>query len=209
MPRSDTLLARALLEASLRTDPQLGALRALLSERAQTYSRDRAVNASNERGIVAATREATPRVQGAFDQALASVTAQRAALGQGSDPQAFAFQRRVGEQRANALTDLSDRQTRATEGRVFANQQARSEYVGDKQKIRGQLIGLLGERGALRRSGSGSSRTPSLIVRWRSARRGRLSAVIVLGRRRRSRTRRPLVSVLSRRVVSARRAGRR
>lgn len=149
MAKRDDLLARALLDVSLKTDPQLGALRSLLSERASQYSRERSVNAANARGIQAATREATPNVRGAFDQALSSVSAQRAALGQQSDPQAFAYARRVGEERANALTDLSQRSVRAEEGRVYANSQARSKYLGDKDKIRGQLVDLLGQRGAL------------------------------------------------------------
>ena len=95
-----------------------------------------------------ATREATPQVASAFDQALASANAQRGALGvPGSNPQAEAFTRRVGEQKANALVDLTSRQTRATEGRVFANETARSEYLGGKQKIQGQLLDLAEREG--------------------------------------------------------------
>jgi hypothetical protein len=143
------LLEQALLQTSLKLGPEANALRSLLSELAGTYSRTRRVNASNAAGIRAATEQARPQVGSAFEQALASTQAQRAALGvAGTDPQAAAFERRVGEQRANALNDLTARSRQAEEGRVFANQTARDEYLSGKQKITGQLTGLAGEQGA-------------------------------------------------------------
>lgn len=148
MPRRDPLLEQAALEASLKLGPQGNALRSLLSDLAGQYSRTRKVNASNAAGIAEATRQARPEVGGAFDQALSSVSAQRAALGASGDPQAAAYQRRVGEQKANALNELSGRELRATEGRVFANQTAREEYLGGKQKIISQLQDLAGQEGA-------------------------------------------------------------
>jgi hypothetical protein len=149
MARRDPLLEQALLETSLKLGPQANALRSLLSELAGSYTRTRKVNASNAAGIRAATEQARPEVGGAFEQALASTQAQRAALGVGpADPQAQAFERRVMESRANALNDLTDRSTRAEEGRVYANQTARDEYLANKQKITGELTGLAGEQGA-------------------------------------------------------------
>lgn len=149
MARRDPLLEQALLETSLKLGPQANALRSLLSELAGSYTRTRKVNASNAAGIRAATEQARPEVGGAFEQALASTQAQRAALGVGpADPQAQAFERRVMESRANALNDLTDRSTRAEEGRVYANQTARDEYLASKQKITGELTGLAGEQGA-------------------------------------------------------------
>ena len=149
MARTDPLLQRALLESQLKLGPQGTVLRQLLSELAGSYTRTRRVNASNEVGIKAATQEARPDVSRAFDTALSSVSAQRAALGRSDDPQASAYQRRVGEQRANALNDLTQREVRATEGRVYANQTARDEYLGGKAKIQGQLLDLAGQHGAL------------------------------------------------------------
>lgn len=149
MARRDPLLEQALLETSLKLGPEANALRSLLTGLAGSYSRTRRVNASNAAGIREATRQATPEVGGAFAQALQSSQAQRAALGvSGSEPQAAAYERRIMEQRANALSDLSDRGARAEEGRVFANQTARDEYLGDKAKIVGQLQELAGREGA-------------------------------------------------------------
>ncbi len=148
--RRDPLLDRAMLETDLKLGPQANALRSLLSELAGSYSRERSVNNSNAKGIIAATRQARPEVGAAFEQALGSSGAQRAALGVGTgDAQGQAFSRRVGEQRANALGDLTQRELGATEGRVFANNSARSEYMGGKQKILGQMQELAGQSGAL------------------------------------------------------------
>lgn len=156
---TDPLLERALLDTNLKLGPQASALRSLLSDLAGTYSRTRRVNASNALGITAATRQARPEVGGAFAQALASSQAQRAALGVGGqDPQAAAFERRVGEQRAGALNDLTQRELRATEGRVYANNAARDEYLGGKSKIMGQLQELAGQSGALTASTLGQLR---------------------------------------------------
>lgn len=147
--RRDPLLEQALLETSLKLGPEKNALRGLLSQLAGSYTRTRRVNASNAAGIREATRQATPQVGGAFAQALQSSQAQRAALGvSGSEPQAAAYERRIMEQQANALTDLANRGARAEEGRVFANQTARDEYFGDKAKIMGQLQELAGRQGA-------------------------------------------------------------
>lgn len=152
--RRDPLLERALLETDLELGPQANALRGLLSQLAGEYTRTRKVNASNARGIIAATQQARPQVAGAFDQALASVSAQRAALGRGGalDPQAAAYERRVGEQRANALSELTGQETRAEAGRVFGGQVARDEYLGKKGEITGQLLELAGKQGATAQS---------------------------------------------------------
>lgn len=147
-PRRDPLLARALLEAEQRYGAQGAALRTLLSEHAAAYTRTRRTNASTARGIVAATQQARPEMSQAFDQALGSSQAARSALGvDTADPQAQAYTRRVSEQRSQALNALTDRATRAEEGRAFANQQARSEYMGGKAKIQGQIADLLRESG--------------------------------------------------------------
>lgn len=145
----DSLLARALLDAQLRYDPQLGALRGLRSQRAQEYTQGRRVAASNSRAITAAVDEVRPDVAGAFDQALASAAAQRGALGvDAAEPQAAAYRRRVGEQKANALRDLLVQKQQAQAGRIYANQSARSSYLADKGKIDDQILGLVGEAGA-------------------------------------------------------------
>ncbi len=150
MPRRDDMLQRALLEAGLKTDPQINALRGLLSDLAGSYGRTRRVNKGNAEGIIAATTQARPEVAGAFDQALRSAEAQRGALGvDPADPQAEAYVRRVGEQKAGALTDLTQRSFRAREGMIYANQAARDEYQGGKAKIFGQQQELLGQKGAL------------------------------------------------------------
>jgi len=151
MPRrTDPLLERALLDTNLQLGPQENALRQLLSSLASDHSRRRSVNAGNARGIKQATVEAQPGVARAFDTALGSVAAQRAALGQGgpADPQAAAYERRVGEQRATALADLIQQGVRADTGRVYANEQARSEYEGGKAKVLGDLQELSGRAGA-------------------------------------------------------------
>lgn len=148
MPRRDPLLDRALLEAATQYKPQENALRALLSGLAGSYTQGRRVAASNERAIVAATQAAQPRVSSAYDDALRVAQAQTAALGSSNDPEAMAYQRRVAEARANALNDLTQRGTAATEGRVYANQGARSEYFANKDKIARQLQDLAGQRGA-------------------------------------------------------------
>lgn len=149
MAHRDPLLERARLDSQLKLGPQGTVLRQLLSDAAAAYTRTRKVNSSNEVGIKAATQEARPDVSAAFDQALSSVSAQRAALGASNDPQASAYTRRVSEQRANALNDLTQREVRATEGRVYANQSARDEYLGGKQKIQGQMLDLAQQQGAL------------------------------------------------------------
>jgi hypothetical protein len=149
MARRDPLLEQALLASSLKLAPQENALRSLLTDLAGQYTRGRRVNASNAAGIKAATQQARPDVGSAFEQALASTQAQRAALGVGpADPQAQAFERRVGEERAHALNDLTDREVRAEEGRVYANQTARDEYLAGKQKITDQLAELAAQGGA-------------------------------------------------------------
>lgn len=150
----DPLLQRALLETDLKLGGQGSALRQLLDEARGAYIRTRRVNASNARGIIAATQQARPQVAGAFDQALSSVNAQRAALGAGgpADPQAAAYTRRVGEQKANALTDLLGQETRAEAGRVYGGDVARQEYMGTKQKITNQLVDLAHEQGVTAQS---------------------------------------------------------
>lgn len=161
--RRDPLLAQALLESATKYGPQGNALRSLLQGLAGSYTRTRRTNASTAAGIAAATRQARPDVAGAFDQALRSSTAQRAALGVGApDPQAAAFERRMSEQRAQALGDLSDRELRAVEGRVFANQTARDEYLGGKSKILSQLQDLDAQQGANTASRYGQLRDAQL-----------------------------------------------
>jgi len=161
--RRDPLLDRALLESATKYGPQGGALRSLLQELAGSYGRTRRVNNSSAIGITAATQQARPDVQQAFDQALQSGGAQRAALGVGADdPQAAAYQRRVGEQKAGALTDLTQREVRAEEGRIFANSSARQEYVGGKEKILGQLRELEAQQGAETAARYGSLRDDQL-----------------------------------------------
>lgn len=161
--RRDPLLERALLDASLKVDPQVGALRSLLSDQAGTYSRTRRVNASNAAGIEQATADAQPKVASAFDQALASAGAQRAALGVGgSDPQAEAYTRRVGEQKATALADLVRQGVSAASGKVYANQAARDDYFGAKDKIEGQIQGLVQTKGSEAASAYGKLRDAQL-----------------------------------------------
>lgn len=146
--RRDPLLERALLQTDLELGPQHNALRGLLSQLGAQYTRDRKVLASNAAGIREATRQARPDVAGVFDQALGSVNAQRAALGVGAgDPQAAAYERRVAEQKANALNELIGRETRAEEGRVYGGQVARDEYMGKKSQITGQLLDLAERQG--------------------------------------------------------------
>ena len=171
--RRDPLLERALLESAAKYGPEGNALRSLLQELAGTYSRTRRTNASDAAGIAAATRQARPDVAGAFQQALGSASAQRAALGVGAtDPQAAAFERRVGEQRTNALGDLSNRELRASEGRVYANSTARAEYLAGKAKIVGQLQELDAQQGAETASRYGQLRDAQLD---RGIRRGSAS----------------------------------
>lgn len=157
MPTRRDLLERALLEASIKTDPQISALKALRSELAGSYSRTRRVNHSTAEAIRQATSQARPEVTSAFDRALASASAQRGALGVGAaDPQAAAYVRRVSEQKAGSLNDLTQRELRAEDGKVYANQTARDEYFGQKGKINNQLVDLLGQRGALATSALGT-----------------------------------------------------
>jgi hypothetical protein len=146
--RRDPLLERALLESSAKYGPQGTVLRQMLSELASSYTRGRRVAASNELGIKQAAHDARPDVSSAFDTALTSVSAQRAALGASVDPQAAAYERRVSDERANALNDLTQREVRATEGRIYANDAARSDYLGGKAKIIGQLQDLVAQQGA-------------------------------------------------------------
>ena len=150
MPSSrESLIARAMLDAQLKYDPQMSALRGLLSQRAQEYTRGRRVAASTARGITASIDQTQPQVAAAFDQALGSANAQRSALGVGTeDPQAAAFVRRVGEDKSRALVDLLTQKQQANAGQRYANATARSEYFADKDKIEGQMRGLLGESGA-------------------------------------------------------------
>lgn len=157
MARTDPLLERALLEADLKLGGQGSALRQLLDEARGQYVRTRRVNASNARGIVAAAQQATPQMAGAFDQALGSVNAQRQALGKGGvlDPQASAYERRIGEQKASALAELVAQQNRAEAGRVYGGQVARDEYLGTKDKITGQLVDLAREQGLTAQSAYG------------------------------------------------------
>ena len=149
MARNDELLARALLESRLKVGPQVSALRGLLEDLAGQYTQTRRVNASNERAIRSAVSQASPAMGSAFDQALQSVQAQAGAVGATDDAQARAYQRRVGEARAGALNDLTERGMRATEGRVYANEKARMDYFGGTRKIQGQLRSVLAEQGAL------------------------------------------------------------
>lgn len=58
-----------------------------------------------------------------------------------------AYARRVGEQQANALTDLSQWSQRVAEGQVYAKQQARGSYLTDNGKILGELEDLTGQAG--------------------------------------------------------------
>ncbi|HUR86962.1 MAG TPA: hypothetical protein VMY78_16635 [Solirubrobacteraceae bacterium] len=123
-------------------------MRSLLSQAAAEYGRTRRTAASNATGIIEATRQAQPQIAGAFDQALGSVQAQRAALGVGAgDPQAAAYERRVGEQKALALTDLVQQAVRAEQGRVYSGQVARDEYLGKKSQITGELLDFAQKQG--------------------------------------------------------------
>lgn len=148
MPDAD-LLRRALIESQLKLNPQGAMLRQLMDEARSGYGMTRRVNHSNEAAIKQATVEARPEVESAYDRALSSVSAQRAALGRPDDPQAAAYQRRVSEGRANGLLDLTQESLRATEGRVFANDQARESYLGTKQKIQGQQMNLAEQLGLM------------------------------------------------------------
>jgi hypothetical protein len=146
--RRDPLLERALLESDLALGSQGSALRGLLAQAAAEYTQTRKVGASNARAIIGSTQAAAPQVAHVFDQALASVNAQRAALGVGAgDPQAAAYERRVGEQKAQSLTDLIQQGARAEQGRVYAGQVARDQYVGKKSQITGELLDLAQKQG--------------------------------------------------------------
>lgn len=147
MAARDPLLERALLETNLKLGPQGAALRDLLGQARGDYIRKRRVNASNAAGIIEAARQAEPKVSGVFDQALSNVDAIRGGAGAGGDPQAAAYARRVGESKANALADLVAQQTRAAEGRVYAGDVARDEYMGTKGKVLSQLTDLAGQQG--------------------------------------------------------------
>lgn len=147
MAARDPLLERALLETNLKLGPQGAALRDLLGQARGDYIRKRRVNASNAAGIIEAARQAEPKVSGVFDQALSNVDAIRGGVGAGGDPQAAAYARRVGESKANALADLVAQQTRAAEGRVYAGDVARDEYMGTKGKVLSQLTDLAGQQG--------------------------------------------------------------
>lgn len=149
MASRDSMLARALMDAQLRYQPQLAALDGLLSQRRSEYVRGRRVAASTARGITASIDQTQPQVAAAFDQALASAGAQRGALGVGADdPQAAAFTRRVGEAKGTALANLLTQKQQAVAGQSYANSTARSEYFADKDKIQAQMRGLLGESAA-------------------------------------------------------------
>lgn len=158
--RRNPLLDRALLEAATQYEPQENALRSLLSGLAGSYTRGRRVAASNERAIVAATQAARPQVSSVYDDAVGVAQAQVAQLG--DNPEAQAYQRRLGEARANALNDLTQRSTAASEGRVYANQGARSDYLANKERIAGQLQDLAGQRGATATSLYGKLRDAQL-----------------------------------------------
>lgn len=147
--KSDPLLERALMESDLQLGSQGTALRGLLSQLGAEYTRTRKVNASNARAIAGSAQAAAPQVTSAYDQALSSVNAQRAALGAGgaADPQAAAYTRRVGESKANALVDLVGQATRAQAGQVYGGQVARDEYLGKKADVTGQLVDLAHKQG--------------------------------------------------------------
>lgn len=145
---NDPLLQRALLETDLQLGPQGAALRDLLTQSGADYSRKRQVLASNTAGIVAATQQAAPQVAGVFDQALSNVNAIRGGVGASpADAQGQAYARRVGETKANALTDLLQQGVRAKVGQVYAGDIARKDYTTEKGKIADQLLGLAAKQG--------------------------------------------------------------
>ena len=160
--RDNRILERALLETQLQLGPQGAGLRGLLTDLAGSYDRTRKVNASNERAIVGATRQARPAMERNFDDALATAGAQQRALGAVDTEQSRAFGRRIGEQKSNALGDLLQRETRATEGRVYANEQARGKYFEDKAKIQNQLASLAQQSGLLTATRYGDLRDEQL-----------------------------------------------
>lgn len=136
------VLQRALLESKLKYGAQGSALAQLLSSTAQSYDRTRKTNASNARAQTSAALVARPQVTGNYDQALQTAQAQEQGLGTTGNPEAQAFARRVAESKANALQDLTQRQLQAQDGQVQANNQARSQYFGDKGNILGQIADL-------------------------------------------------------------------
>jgi hypothetical protein len=137
-PKNDPYLQQAELETALQINPQLQALAALLAGKRSDYINTRRVNASNARGIAEAANLASLRVGEAYGgspQAPRAGGLLAALKGSADTPEGeAAFNRLAGEQ-AHAQSMFADQASRAQQGRVYGNQQARDEWLDTKDKV--------------------------------------------------------------------------
>lgn len=153
--RLDEATAQAQREAAVQYGGQFSALAQMLADSRGEYGQTRKVNASNSRALVAASEQAVPEIRNIYGgdpvhpgegSILATALAQSQAVG--VDPaQLQAFQRRISEEQGRAVAGLEQQRTAALQGRVYANQQARRQYFGEKAKIQGSAQDLAKQAG--------------------------------------------------------------
>ena len=162
---------QAELDALVRYGPELSGLLEL-QRQAQSNLKSGVQSArGNARGIIAAVDRARPEMAGVYDAAASTqaasssvVTPDPAALA-AKDPMAMALaaeagaaQSRIGESRASALGDLTQRRVSAREGQQFAVQNARSTFADEIGQILRRKQSLNAEVGAFTASTAGELR---------------------------------------------------
>jgi hypothetical protein len=147
------------MEALIRYGPEESGLRELERQAQQTYESSVGAARGTAESIIGAVGQARPEVTEVYDDAQSRQAGLNAALagdaaalggvaGAAIDAEQRAASSRIGESRASALTDLSQRKVAAQEGRAFAVKQARSQLIDDLTKVLQRKQDLAGEKGA-------------------------------------------------------------
>jgi hypothetical protein len=163
----------AAMQALVRFGPEASGLKALERQARSTYQSTTRGAIGAAQTIVGEVDRARPQVKRNYDQA--GLAAARAAhdvvnpvmdkLGPAAGTLAAATRisqgtgaRRLAEERASALTDLSQRRVQAVEGAQFAQSNARDTLVGELAKIFERQQDLRRERGAFTAATAGQLR---------------------------------------------------
>jgi hypothetical protein len=171
--RNQRWAREAAMQALVRFGPEASGLRALERQAKSTYQMTTKTAAGAAQTIVGEVDRARPAVKRNYDQA--GLDAARAAhkvinpvmnsLGPAAGTLAAATKlsqgtgaRRLAEERAASLTDLSQRRVQAVQGAQFAQANARDTLVGELAKIFERQQDLRRERGAFTAATAGQLR---------------------------------------------------
>jgi hypothetical protein len=154
-------LRQAQLDSQVRYSPEAFALSSLLQQAASDYGQRVKAERGAARGITAAISATVPKTKADYGQALkfgrqqqSTVNRKLAGLSSAADDikaasavEAGGAQRRIGEERANAVNELRQRRSQAAAGAAFAVSQAGQEYASKRDTIQNRILELGREQG--------------------------------------------------------------